>query len=128
MTDRNPASIIQSDSTGLSKGTREQAAFSSILALLASTAQKPPEHPSKIVVRDNKTNQWLSKGSLEGVESSFTPFSVLVSNQSSGSGLFTCMLLETNSLNLPLLYHPLGIIRFYLPFLSKLSYSHILIL
>ncbi|XP_056123865.1 UPF0606 protein KIAA1549L [Rhinichthys klamathensis goyatoka] len=85
MTDRNPASIIQSDSTGLSKGTREQPAFSSILALLASTAQKPPEHPLKIVVRDNKTNQWLSNGSLERVESSFTPFSVLVSNQSSGS-------------------------------------------
>ncbi|XP_051726969.1 UPF0606 protein KIAA1549L isoform X1 [Ctenopharyngodon idella] len=86
MTDRNPASIVQSGPTGSSKGSREQPAFSSILTLLASTAQKPPEHPSKIVARDNKTHRWPSNRSLERVESSFTlPSSVLVSNQSSSS-------------------------------------------
>lgn len=105
MTDRNLASIVQSGPTGSSKGSREQPAFSSILTLLTSTAQKPPEHPSKIVARDNKTHQWPSNESLERVESSSTlPSSVLVSNQSSSSGLFPGMQLEMVSLNLPLLY------------------------
>ncbi|XP_067275787.1 UPF0606 protein KIAA1549L isoform X2 [Pseudorasbora parva] len=86
MTDRNPASIVQADPTGSSKGSREQPAFSSILALLASAAQKTSEHSSKITARDNKTHQWPSNGSLERLESSFTlPLSVLVSNKSTSS-------------------------------------------
>lgn len=88
MTDRNPASVVQSDPTGSSKGNREQPAFSSVLTLLASTAQKPRELSSKVVARDNKTHQWPSNGSLERVEPFTLPLSVLVTNQSNNSGLF----------------------------------------
>ncbi|XP_026087043.1 UPF0606 protein KIAA1549L-like [Carassius auratus] len=79
-TDRNPASLVQSDPKGSSKGIREQPEFSSILTLLASSAQKPPELLSKVVASYNET-QWPSNVYLEHVE----PSSVLVSNQSSSS-------------------------------------------
>ncbi|XP_056334771.1 UPF0606 protein KIAA1549L isoform X2 [Danio aesculapii] len=83
MTDRNPASVVQSDPKGSSKSRREQPAFSSILTLLASTAQKAPELPTNVAVRDNETHQWPLNGSLERVESSFSrPSSRLISNQS----------------------------------------------
>ncbi|XP_073786455.1 UPF0606 protein KIAA1549L isoform X4 [Danio rerio] len=83
MTDRNPASVVQSDPKGSSKSRREQPAFSSFLTLLASTAQKAPEPPTKVAVRDNETHQWPLNGSLERVESSFShPPSRLVSNHS----------------------------------------------
>ncbi|XP_026143591.1 UPF0606 protein KIAA1549L isoform X2 [Carassius auratus] len=85
MTDWNPASVVQSDPTGSSKGSREQPAFSSVLTLLASTAQKPPNLSSKVVARDNETHQWPSNGSLERVEPFTLPSSVLVSNQSNNS-------------------------------------------
>ncbi|XP_016416801.1 UPF0606 protein KIAA1549L-like [Sinocyclocheilus rhinocerous] len=85
MTDRNPASVVQSDPTGSSKGSREQPAFSSVLTLLASTAQKPPKLSSKVVARDNETHQWPSNGSLERLEPFTLPSSVLVSNQSNNS-------------------------------------------
>ncbi|XP_016326510.1 uncharacterized protein LOC107676474 [Sinocyclocheilus anshuiensis] len=86
MTDRNPASVVQSDPTGSSKGSREQPAFSSVLTLLASTAQKPPKLSSKVVARDNETHQWPSNGSLERLEPFTLPLSVLVSSQSNNSG------------------------------------------
>ncbi|XP_042611610.1 UPF0606 protein KIAA1549L isoform X2 [Cyprinus carpio] len=85
MTDKNPASVVQSDPTGSSKGSREQPAFSSVLTLLASTAQKPPKLSSKVVARGNETHQWPSNGSLERVEPFTLPSSVLVSNQSNNS-------------------------------------------
>ncbi|XP_016362645.1 UPF0606 protein KIAA1549L-like isoform X1 [Sinocyclocheilus anshuiensis] len=85
MTDRNPASVVQSDPTGSSKGSREQPEFPSILTLLASTAQKPPELLLKVVARDNETHQWPSNVSLGRVEPFTLPSSVLVSNQSSNS-------------------------------------------
>ncbi|XP_059362179.1 UPF0606 protein KIAA1549L isoform X2 [Carassius carassius] len=85
MTDWNPASVVQSDPTGSSKGSREQPAFSSVLTLLASTAQKPLNLSSKVVARDNETHQWPSNGSLERVEPFTLPSSVLVSNQSNNS-------------------------------------------
>ncbi|XP_043072453.1 UPF0606 protein KIAA1549L isoform X2 [Puntigrus tetrazona] len=85
MTDRNPASVVQSDPTGSSKSSREQPAFSSVLTLLASTAQKPPKLLSKVVAHDNETHQWPSNGSLERVEPFTLPSPVLVSNQSNNS-------------------------------------------
>ncbi|XP_058607933.1 UPF0606 protein KIAA1549L isoform X5 [Onychostoma macrolepis] len=85
MTDRNPVSVVQSDPTGSSNGSREQPAFSSVLTLLASTAQKLPELSSKVVAHDNETHQWPSNGSLERVEPFTLPLSVLVSNQSNNS-------------------------------------------
>ncbi|XP_050991196.1 LOW QUALITY PROTEIN: UPF0606 protein KIAA1549L [Labeo rohita] len=85
MTDRNPDSLVQSDPTGSSKSSREQPAFSSILTLRASTAQKTPELSSKAAARDNETHQWPSNGSLERVEPFTLPSSVLVRNQSSSS-------------------------------------------
>ncbi|XP_051580687.1 UPF0606 protein KIAA1549L-like [Myxocyprinus asiaticus] len=90
MTDKNPLSVVQSELMGSSKGNREQPAFSSILTLQVSTAQKSPKRvPSKAtiespVTRDNETHRWPS---LERVESSFTlpSSSELVSNHSSNS-------------------------------------------
>ncbi|XP_073707065.1 UPF0606 protein KIAA1549L isoform X2 [Garra rufa] len=83
LTDRNPASVVRSDRTDSSKGSREQPAFSSILTLLASTAQKPPELSPKVVARDNETHRWPLNGSLERVEPFTLPSSI--SNQSSSS-------------------------------------------
>lgn len=85
MTDRNPASVVQSDPTGSSKGSREQPEFS-------SKKQKPPELLSKVVAHDNETHQWPSNVSLERVEPFTLPSSVLVSNHSSNSGLFPAWL------------------------------------
>ncbi|KAL1256191.1 hypothetical protein QQF64_011736, partial [Cirrhinus molitorella] len=85
MTDRNPASVVQSDPTDSSKGSRVQPAFSSILTLVASADQKPPELSSKVVARDNETRQWPLNGSLERLEPFTLPSSVMVNNQSSSS-------------------------------------------
>ncbi|XP_065126062.2 UPF0606 protein KIAA1549L isoform X1 [Paramisgurnus dabryanus] len=87
----NPLSVVQFNSTGSSKGNREQAAFSSILTLLAGTTQRlqpsqvTPESP---IISTNETHHWPSNRSLETNESSFgrSSSSELVSNNSFISG------------------------------------------
>ncbi|XP_057204635.1 uncharacterized protein LOC130563220 [Triplophysa rosa] len=97
--DETPLSAVHSNSTGSSKGNREQPAFSSILTLLAGTDQRLPKDqlpkvsPENPVISNNETHQWLSNRSLERIESSFTlpSSSELASNHSSISGLFPSM-------------------------------------
>lgn len=87
--DESPLSAVHTNSTGLSKGNREQPAFSSILTSLAGTDQMLPKvSPENPVISNNETHQWLSNRSLERIESSS---SELVSNHSSLSGLFQIM-------------------------------------
>lgn len=97
--DESPLSAVHANSTGSSKGNREQPAFSSILTLLAGKSQKLPKlqlpkvSPENPVISNNETHQWLSNRSLERIESSFTApsSSELASNHSSISGLFPSM-------------------------------------
>ncbi|TRY83399.1 hypothetical protein DNTS_020275 [Danionella cerebrum] len=77
MTDRNPATVVQSGLKGLSKDAREEPAFSSIFTLIASTAQKPPEAPGDAAGHEIETRPRPSNKS-----SNSFPSSVPVSNQS----------------------------------------------
>ncbi|XP_037395963.1 UPF0606 protein KIAA1549L isoform X2 [Pygocentrus nattereri] len=95
MIDEDPVSVIQSDPTSLSKGIREEPAFSSILTLLADTAAKPqnPLHsvstPESRIRSDNETTQSPSDDPIQRAEPSFKlPSSsavVHISNQPSAS-------------------------------------------
>ncbi|XP_022535216.2 UPF0606 protein KIAA1549L isoform X1 [Astyanax mexicanus] len=95
MTDEDPMSVMQSDPTSLSKGIRQEPAFSSILTLLADSAEKPqtPLHSGSTLessVRiDNETSQSPSDGPFQRAEASFkAPSSSAVvpgGNQSSAS-------------------------------------------
>ncbi|XP_056622742.1 UPF0606 protein KIAA1549L isoform X3 [Triplophysa dalaica] len=84
--DESPLSAVHTNSTGLSKGNREQPAFSSILNLLAGTDQMLTKHQlpkvshENPVISNNETHQLLSNISLERIESSS---SELVSNHTS---------------------------------------------
>lgn len=96
--DKSPLPAVHLNSTGSLKGNREQAAFSSVLTLLAGTAQMIPKlqlpkiFQESPVISNNETHQWLSNRPLERTEPSFTHHflssSELVSNHSSVSGLF----------------------------------------
>lgn len=104
MKHESPLPAVHSNSTGSSNGNREQPAFSSVLTLLAGTAQmlpnlQPPKiSPESPVISNNDTHQWLSYRSLERTESSFTlqSSSELVSNHSSVSESELMSLLTTS--------------------------------
>ncbi|XP_026855287.2 UPF0606 protein KIAA1549L isoform X3 [Electrophorus electricus] len=90
MTNEDSVSVIQSDPTSLSKGNKEEPAFTSILSALASTAAKPQSSALESAGRiKSETNQSHSDGPIHRAEPYIMyPSSATaehISNQSSAS-------------------------------------------